>query len=593
MREPKLIWQLFLINILILVGAMLAVVWYGTHSLKIFYVEQMITNLETQSYLIKPQVELLLVKENFHTLKDFCYQARERVSTRITVIDLEGKVLCDSDRVPANMENHADRPEIMEAYKGKVGVSQRYSRTTRQNMLYVAIPVIKDRRTLGVLRTSIPLTAINNKLRQLFARMALGIFGVTILAAAITLIVSRKITHPLEHMKRQSLRYAAGDFSQKISVTGSEEIVSLAQAMNKMAGQLDERMRAVLGKRNELETVLAGMVEGVIAVDPDDRILYMNKSAMDQLDIERKSIQGSSFLEIVRNIDLLRFIQLTTSKDEPSEKTIVLNQDKSDEKILQVHGAQLFDAKKKRLGALIVINDVTKLLRLENLRRDFVANVSHELKTPITSIKGYVETLLDESGELPQHVQDFLTIISKQTNRLQAIVEDLLSLAKIEEKSDKEEIVLERGSTKNILQNAIEACSVKAAERNIQLTLEAGDHIYAPINGPLLEQAVINLLDNAIKYSKPSGTVLINAIEHDNDIQISIKDNGIGIEQQYLERLFERFYVVDKSRSRESGGTGLGLAIVKHIIHAHEGRITVESELNKGSAFTIHLPKSV
>jgi len=591
MKEPKLIWQLFLINLLILMGAMLAVMWYGTHSLKAFYINQMASNLATQANLIKPQVEQLLLKENFHGLIDYCYQSKERVATRLTIVDLQGKVLCDSDRVPANMENHATRPEIMKAYAGGIGVSQRYSTTTKQDRLYVAVSVMNANKTIGVLRTSIPLNTINNKLLQLFIRMAFGILGVTLFAGCITLIVARKITRPLELMKLHALRYAGGDLTEKISVTGSEEIVSLAQAMNKMSVQLDERVRAVLGKRNELETVLAGMVEGVIAVDPDDRVLYMNKSAIKQLGIEQKSVQGSGLLEVVRNIDLLRFIQQTILQDEPGEKTIVLNQDKSNEKILQVHGAQLFDAKKKRLGALVVINDVTKLLRLENLRRDFVANVSHELKTPITSIKGYVETLLDEAGELPQHVQDFLTIISKQTNRLQAIVEDLLSLAKIEEESDREEILLERGIIRNVLQNAIEACSAKAAERNIELSLLGDQQVYALINGPLLEQAVINLLDNAIKYSKPGGTVLIDTSEHEEDIQISIKDYGIGIGPQDFQRLFERFYVVDKGRSRESGGTGLGLAIVKHIVQAHGGNVTVESKLNKGSKFTIHLSK--
>jgi two-component system phosphate regulon sensor histidine kinase PhoR len=268
---------------------------------------------------------------------------------------------------------------------------------------------------------------------------------------------------------------------------------------------------------------------------------------------------------------------------------IVFNLGKKDERMLQIHGAQLVDAKKNKIGALVVTNDVTRLLRLENLRRDFVANVSHELRTPITSIKGYVETLLDEEGEHSQHVRDFLEIISKQTNRLHAIVEDLLTLAKIEQEIDKEEIALERGRVKEVLQGAIEACSVKVADKGIHISLECPDDTHAMINGPMLEQAVINLLDNALKYSKPASAVQINAETTAKNVIINVKDTGIGVAPGHLDRLFERFYVVDKGRSRDAGGTGLGLAIVKHIVQAHGGKIVVQSEPGKGSTFSILL----
>ncbi len=592
MREPKLIWQLFPVNIFILLCAISAVVWYGTYSLRIFYVNQMTASLESQSYLIQPRISQLLAEGDFATLKGYCTEAGKSVPTRLTVVDLQGRVLCDSSHDPATMGNHSDRPEIKRALKEKVGSSQRYSATLKQLMLYVAVPLISQGRTTGVLRTSIPLTSINKELRHLFAGMSLGIIVVIILAGGVTLMVARKISRPLELMKQDAQRYANGDFSRKVNVTGSEEIVSLARAMNKMAVQLDERMRAVLGKRNELETVLASMIEGVIAVDPEDRVLYMNRSAMEQLGVDQTKTEGSSLLELVRNIDLLRFIQQTIIRDESGERTIVLNQDRSDEKILQVHGAQLYDAKKKRIGALVVINDVTRLLRLENLRRDFVANVSHELKTPITSIKGYVETLLDEAEEHPQHVRDFLEIISRQANRLQAIVEDLLALAKIEQQSDRDEIPLERGRIRGVLQAAIEACSVKAAEKGIQVSLDCPDELYAMINGPMLEQAVINLLDNAIKYSKPEGIVIIDARVAEKNVIINVKDSGIGIARNHLDRLFERFYVVDKGRSRESGGTGLGLAIAKHIVQTHGGRIEVQSRPGTGSTFAIVLPEA-
>ncbi|MBW2502158.1 MAG: HAMP domain-containing protein [Deltaproteobacteria bacterium] len=591
MRETKLIWQLFLISVLILMGAMLAVAWYGTHSLRSFHIYQMTASLIDQSRLVQPQLGRMLAGGRFESLKDFCVGAGRRVPTRLTVIDMQGKVLCDSERDPGTMKNHADRPEIAKSYQGEVGVSRRYSATLKQQMLYVAIPLSHAGKVLGVLRASVALTAINSELRTLFIKMALGMLLVTVLAGIVTLFVARNITRPLELMKLHAGKYAGGDFSRKVNVTGSEEIVGLAKAMNRMATQLGERIRAEEAKRNELETVLASMVEGVLAVDLNEKILYMNKAAMTQLGTEARRTGVSSLLEVVRNIDLLRFIQLATRQDGPVEKTIFLNKNRSDEKILKVHGAQLSDAAGKRLGALVVINDVTRLLHLENLRRDFVANVSHELKTPITSIKGYVETLLDETEEHPQHVKDFLQIISRQANRLQAIVEDLLALAQIEQQSEQEEIVLEKKEIKNILHSAIESCAVRAAAANVEMSLKSAEGLYALINGPLLEQAVINLLDNAIKYSAPGSTVDISAAGSKKEIVISVRDTGIGIARQDLERLFERFYVVDKGRSRASGGTGLGLAIVKHIVQAHRGNVTVESEPGKGSVFSIRFPR--
>lgn len=590
MRKTKLLWQLFPSHILILLGAILAVGWYGGQSVRLFHISQMTSGLEVRAHLLEPQVTPFFLAGRASELRPFCKAAAGRASSRLTIVDPEGQVICDSIREPETMENHADRPEIRQAFSGAVGTSQRYSATTNQDMLYVAIPIIADNEVRGVLRTSMPLTAIDTTLRRFFFRLAAGFFIVAGIAAIMTLMVSRKVSRPLEVMKQGARRFAGGDFSQKITVTASEEIVSLAQTMNRMAVQLDDRIRAVVSQRNELQTVVSSMVEGVMAVNLEEKVLYLNDAAAKQLDVEKSRIQGHTILETVRNLELLRLIQKTLGQDGPAEGTVILKRGREDERILQVHGAQLIDAQKRRIGALIVANDVTRLLRLENVRRDFVANVSHELKTPITSIKGYVETLLDEAAEGPRHIRDFLEIINKHADRLQAIVEDLLTLSRIEQEGQRGGVALAEGKLLRVLQAAIEACSTKAAAKSIEISLRCDEHLIARINEPLLEQALINLIDNAIKYSEPESMVYVEAGSNGSSTLIHVRDTGIGIAATHLPRIFERFYIVDKARSRKLGGTGLGLAIVKHIAQSHGGRVSVISEPGVGSTFSLEIP---
>ena len=412
----------------------------------------------------------------------------------------------------------------------------------------------------------------------------------TIIFAWLNYLVIRQVSGPLGNITRQALSAADNDTSELILVSGCEEMIGLAQALNRMITSKEARMLEAMNQRNELETVVSSMVEGVIAFDRDANILYMNDAAARQLDVSRFAAQGGNILEVVRNIDLLRFIQKTLGMDEPVEGTVILNRGRDDERILQLHGAQLAGNDKKRLGALVVCNDVTRLLRLENLRRDFVANVSHELKTPITSIKGYVETLLDDDVEIPPHSRQFLTIVLKQANRLQAIVEDLLTLSRIEQESRREEIQLAPGAIKAVLAEAGESCATRAADKMIEISIVCPDELTARINPPLLEQAVSNLLDNAIKYSPPACAVRVTAAATSESVTITVADSGPGIPEQHLPRLFERFYVIDKARSRKMGGTGLGLAIVKHIVQSHGGQITASSKIGQGSTFTITLP---
>jgi two-component system phosphate regulon sensor histidine kinase PhoR len=255
-----------------------------------------------------------------------------------------------------------------------------------------------------------------------------------------------------------------------------------------------------------------------------------------------------------------------------------------------MQSSPLLDANKEHIGTLVVFNDVTHFRRLENMRRDFVANVSHEIKTPLTAIKGFVETLHQGSVDNPEEADRFLGIINKHVDRLSAIIEDLLSLSRIEQEDEGKIIKLEEGYVNDVFQSAIQICRSKAEEKNITIRPVCNEPISAKFDTTLLEQAVVNLLDNAIKYSEPKSTILLKAQRNNSEIRIRVEDQGIGIAKKHLPRLFERFYRVDKARSRKMGGTGLGLAIVKHIAQAHGGRITVESTLGVGSVFTIHLP---
>jgi two-component system phosphate regulon sensor histidine kinase PhoR len=293
---------------------------------------------------------------------------------------------------------------------------------------------------------------------------------------------------------------------------------------------------------------------------------------------------------VIRLSELQRFVVGALSSGEPVEKDLVLYGEA--ERIVRAHGTPLRDAEGKRVGVLIVLNDVTRLAKLENIRKDFVANVSHEIKTPITAIKGFVETLQEGQSQDPEDVQRFLGIIHRHVDRLEAIVEDLLSLSRIEKEAETEEIPLEDHPVRVVLARAVQACEGKAASRKIRLELDCAESLTGRVNPHLLEQAVVNLIDNAVNSSEEGKSVTVKAQEKEQDILIQVQDQGSGIERKHLERIFERFYRVDKSRSRKLGGTGLGLSIVKHIVQAHGGRVSVESRVGVGSIFTVQLPQS-
>ena len=589
--RKRIFWQLYPSYLVVVIVAVGLVAWYAVRSQHQMYLDVTTSDLRARAQLIEFQVDDDLAAKNDSAVSSMVREIGRGSATRITVVGMNGVVLGDSEEDPATMENHGNRPEIVAAVDTGFGSAIRYSNTLQIRMLYVAVLAKVDGRPVGIIRTSMPLTFINGELAATTVKMVLGGLVILVLAAIVMLFVSRRISRPLEDLRRGAERFAAGELHARLLVPDTEEIGTLAEAMNRMAQQLDQRINTITRQGREQDAILTSMVEGVVAVDTDARLLNLNQSAAQLLDLDPDAVRGRIVHEVVRNTKLQQIIDAALQEHHPVEAEIVFTG--REDRFVNASATILRDAEGQNIGAVVVLDDVTKIRRLESLRREFVANVSHELKTPITSIMGSVETLLDGAAENAEDSKRFLTIIDRQADRLMRIVDDLLSLSRIERESDEGLIELSTGKVSDVIKAAVEMCEVKASERSVRIDFECDPDLRASMNAPLLEQALVNLLDNSIKYSEEGTPVRVVAKAEDDQILISVEDHGRGIPEQHLARIFERFYRVDHARSRKLGGTGLGLAIVKHIAIAHRGKVSVKSKSGEGSTFTISLPRTV
>ncbi len=590
MRRRSLLWHLYPYHLLIVAAALLATGVYVSRSMRDFHVRATEEFLGAQARLVERSLDEAVIASREAAVDSLCKDLGRATGTRATVVLAGGRVIGDSDETPGRMENHADRPEFAGALAGGTGRATRFSDTLRRNEMYVAVPVRRGGAVVGAVRVSMPLTAIDDRLRGLRIRIAAGGLVAAVLAGVASYAVARRISRPLDEIKRGMERFAGNDLSYRLPVYRLDEAGQLAEKLNELAERLDGRIRAEVGQRNEQEAVLASMVEGLVAVDMDERIMRLNRAAASFLDASEAGAVGRSIQEIVRNPELQQFVKRALSSAEPVEGDVALRGPLG-QRFLQAHGAELRDAEGRRIGAVIVLNDVTRLQRLEEVRRDFVANVSHELKTPITSIKGFIETLRDGSAHEADDAKKFLDIIAKQADRMNSIVEDLLFLSRLEQNGTRGGVSLERVPLRGVLLEAMEICGRAAKEKGVALELDCHESVAATINPALIEQALVNLIDNAVTYSDAGRSVRISARPDGDGIRIDVADRGCGIEREHLARIFERFYRVDKARSRKLGGTGLGLSIVKHIVQAHGGSVSVESAPGAGSTFTIRLPQ--
>lgn len=590
MRRRKLLWHLFPSYLLITVLSVAAVSVYSYLALRSFYLGETRETLRTRAVLLEERVHPLIDAGDVDALDSLARKLGTSISTRITIVSTSGAVLADSDEDRTVMDNHSDRPEIAAALSGRSGSSRRYSYTLEQNMMYVAQPILSRGDIVGVVRTAVPLTAIEQQLTAVRGRILVASILLVVVGALVSFGVSERLARPLREMERGALRFARGEFAHSISVPRSLELAGLAESMNKMAGDLDARIRTVSRHKSEQEAIFAAMVEGIVAVDARERVITINRAAAEMFGSDTGPVRGRPIQELIRNVGFQEIISSVLRESRTVEGEVKVGGQPG--RVLEATGAPMVGEGGEVVGAVVALNDVSRLRRLERVRRDFVANVSHELRTPVTSIKGFVETLSDEVASEDGNAARFLSIILKHADRLNAIIEDLLYLSRIEEDSDGTELALEPVPLRAVLSSAIDACRSLAEERNIAVGLSVEDGLEVRVNPQLFEHAVVNVLDNAIKYSQPGGDVEVEAIRDNGRTVVKVRDQGIGIAEEHQSRIFERFYQVDKSRSREVGGTGLGLSIAKHIAHAHGGSIAVVSSTGQGSTFSIIIPDS-
>ena len=586
------LFHFFPIIIIAVAVFLLGVIWYQSGYIEKVYLGRVQDDLLVNSRLLSREAgKIMAEKKDGDPLAKFCEEAARETNARITVITPDGKVLYDSNREAENMANHAKRPEVIQALNGSSSVVTRYSTTLNQRMIYAAVPIPDGNGRNCVLRTAVSFKTVDEALAAAERQITLAFLLVTVFVTVFSIIIVRRLARPIEQMRVSAAQIAAGNLNVKLPIPAVGSIRELALSMNNMAEQLKFRIAQVTGEKNERDAMFDSMTEGVIAVDLKGIILDINPAAYKIFDLPADVI-GVSFYGAVRNTELHSFLEQIIKEKKTVESEFTFYG--ATERHIRAKGTVIRLDGDIISAVLIVLSDFTRIKKLENFRRDFIADVSHEIKTPLTALKGAVETLQEGAINEPESAAKFMDIISRHSDRLNALVRDILSLSELERKTSSEEMDFGLVKIAGPVTGAFELCKDRAAAKNITLKLaEPVGDFKVKGDSQLLEQAVLNLIDNAIKYNQPGTVIAVKVSSVGREILVSVADNGCGIEQEHLPRLFERFYRVDRARSRKLGGTGLGLAIVKHIAQLHRGSAEVESAVGKGSTFTIRLPAAV
>lgn len=589
MKRLSLVSLVFITHIVLAVTILVSATWMGLYATNRMLAGEVQRQLERAQPLLVGQLQQLSDLSDAHAIDALCKRLFAESGFRYTVMDLQGNVLGDGEQNPAHMLNHAGRPEFRAALRTGEGTDRRISASVGRDMIYHAALESFENEQQRVVRVALDEQELREPMNR-FRQAWLGIGSVLLISSLlISGWVSWWVTRPLLAIRAGVSRFTQGQFDRKIPACHLKDANELADELNRMADRLDDRIRKVEQQREEENALLGCMVEGVVAVDHQREILRMNGAAAELLGVDDlQAAKGKSVLSYLRTPAWVALLDRVLGGESPVEGYIEVEEGK---RMLQVHGVALKGPQQKDLGALLVFTDVTEISKIDTMQREFVANVSHELKTPITSIAGFAETLVENPDEDEATRHRFHEIILKQVERLQTIISDILSLASLENGMRHPEQEMEVMPLREVLENAVQPCQTMASRKSITIDLECEDKETVEVYAFFLEQAVMNLVDNAIKYSEEGATVSVVGRCTTDLIEIGVTDDGPGIAPEHHARLWERFYRVDRGRSRRLGGTGLGLAIVRRVALLHGGRCELKSQLGEGSTFTLLLPR--
>ena len=570
--------------------ALLAGGLYLSRALDQFAVESLEARLASDGRLLHDDVRALLQRRASPAeLGTFVRRAAVPTDSRVTIMTPDGLVVGDSEVAPEDLgrlENHAARAEMRAALDGRVGRDLRTSVSIHTPLLYVALPVQDGGRVIGVVRLALPLSAVTSSYGRVHRVLLAGGLVALVVAFGIGIFVAGRVTRPVVEMQEIARQMSEGHFNVRVPVASVDELGALGRALNVMVARLREQIETLQAERAKVTAILDGMVEGVLAVDGHETVLLMNERARAMFGVGPGRGEGKPLEEVIRNADLHEIFRAGRLAGDVARRELRLTAPV--ERTLRVTAVPL-SLGAEPPGLVMVVDDVSELRRLEQVRTEFVANVSHELRTPLTAIQGYLETLLGGALDEPEHARRFLEVAFRHTERLGRLLNDLTDLSNIE--LGKVSLRLTPTPLKPVIDSVLEIVEAKARDGGVTLTADIAGPLIVHADHDRLAQILINLVDNAVKYTPAGGAVTVRARAIDaGRVELAVTDTGVGIPHADLPRITERFYRVDKARSRELGGTGLGLAIVKHLVLAHGGELAVESEEGQGTTVRVRLP---